>query len=817
MAILDARAQLICNIGPVISGSLSDDHIQEKGLITTNGQLLLQGLHNPAIGSQVFLAYINAAGTTAARFPKPVLRVLSCYADPFTRQTSLEVGCLLTYLSNRSGPATVRRPAIINSRKTSAAKKRHPRTVIGQTMLQFVCNDLGITLNQDVLLNNEYSPDEFEGKDNNYIDLISNLLLTENAYGYIDDQEHLRVKSLEGSLGGPVLSLDQFIDVQATSGGREPAAIAVAKGTVEVIEPVAVEEKQEPTVEPKAVVTKEPPARDQKPTVATVTPRVDSNSWQKAESYNSAQIVLQGETKAGQPYFFVFDYTESSVTKEEFNQDGISLGRITTERRPLVAINSQYVEDFIRHTGREPDGARSLYQSTITEQNSYKVTYDDEGEPIYTQTGQKRTTIRSAAEVLGGLSIKDYAFTTALPDGNIVTEIVQTEYLYNVDSTKTIQNTYRNYSATQVGQQLISKLVQETERPIIGRYRTSQNGPYYPVYGLIPLGTFLSPARQLTWDGRSVDIQSFTPEPEIPKFPTTTKPFEGKVKQEASPADTTSVNEFVFPLKEQQPWTDGTGDTIDISPLVIQAKAEKYAEIQNGLLWAYRYGRQLVTTLNVLPLNPYEPFHVTYNGVTAAFRVNALSYQFDQNECLVSTDALYIGVAGGSIGGAGWLPLPYGTSTLPPAPAVTSHGPQAIANSAAVTTPVNTANQSAINSLISALPTGQTQGFSQTVAPASTITPYRTIPTPVASVRVLASTQVFRGLQTELRAAFVKRIKLTGITGDACDAPISLLSLISSLPPSADQNAVIKVQATAISLASFTPTAAALRTVLEVV
>jgi len=138
MTILDARAQLICNIGPVISGSLSDDHIQEKGLITTSGQLLLQGLHNPAVGSQVYLAYVNAAGSTLARFPKPVLRVISCYADPFTRQTTLEIGCLLSYLSGRSGPVAVGQPAIRNSRKVSASRKRHPRTVVGQTLLQQV-------------------------------------------------------------------------------------------------------------------------------------------------------------------------------------------------------------------------------------------------------------------------------------------------------------------------------------------------------------------------------------------------------------------------------------------------------------------------------------------------------------------------------------------------------------------------------------------------------------------------------------------------------------------------------------------------------
>lgn len=42
--VLDLRAQILCNLGPVISGSIRDDHIQGQGLIYTTGELVIAGL-----------------------------------------------------------------------------------------------------------------------------------------------------------------------------------------------------------------------------------------------------------------------------------------------------------------------------------------------------------------------------------------------------------------------------------------------------------------------------------------------------------------------------------------------------------------------------------------------------------------------------------------------------------------------------------------------------------------------------------------------------------------------------------------------------
>jgi hypothetical protein len=65
--VLDIRAQIICNLGPVISGSVKDDHVQGQGLVMTTGELVIAGLVPVSHGSKVTLGYVTPDGTKAAR------------------------------------------------------------------------------------------------------------------------------------------------------------------------------------------------------------------------------------------------------------------------------------------------------------------------------------------------------------------------------------------------------------------------------------------------------------------------------------------------------------------------------------------------------------------------------------------------------------------------------------------------------------------------------------------------------------------------------------------------------------------------------
>ena len=102
---IDIRATVACSLGgtavTLISGSISDDYVQGQGLVKTKGSIEVSGTYTPVIGTVVTFSYTKGGVTRA--IPRK-LRVLSSFADPFRRTTSIELGCRLTYLSDLQEP-----------------------------------------------------------------------------------------------------------------------------------------------------------------------------------------------------------------------------------------------------------------------------------------------------------------------------------------------------------------------------------------------------------------------------------------------------------------------------------------------------------------------------------------------------------------------------------------------------------------------------------------------------------------------------------------------------------------------------------------
>lgn len=96
---VDLRARMVCNLGRVLEGDLSDSPMLERGIVMTSGQIVVQGFKNRPRGTKIDLAYIEIQpdGVTqkVTRFPRR-LRVLNSCTDPFRNTTTFEVGCKLT-------------------------------------------------------------------------------------------------------------------------------------------------------------------------------------------------------------------------------------------------------------------------------------------------------------------------------------------------------------------------------------------------------------------------------------------------------------------------------------------------------------------------------------------------------------------------------------------------------------------------------------------------------------------------------------------------------------------------------------------------
>lgn len=97
---IDVRAKAFCNLGPLISGNISDEPLTVgQGLIRCRGQLVLKGLITPSVGSVVTLGYEQNG--KVSRIPR-VLRVLGSFADPFRNTTTVSIGDKLVFLADKN-------------------------------------------------------------------------------------------------------------------------------------------------------------------------------------------------------------------------------------------------------------------------------------------------------------------------------------------------------------------------------------------------------------------------------------------------------------------------------------------------------------------------------------------------------------------------------------------------------------------------------------------------------------------------------------------------------------------------------------------
>ena len=167
-----------------------------------------------------------------------------------------------------------------------------------------------------------------------------------------------------------------------------------------------------------------------------------------------------------------------------------------------------------------------------------------------------------------------------------------------------------------------------------------------------------------------------------------------------------------------------------------ETAAANYAEEQNRLLLGHRLGLQVTTALGVLPTQPLGAFHLRNGGITATYRTNGTVWTFDAGSCLVSTDALYWGLAGGDVSGPRWTPVAPGTSALPIPPADVDNGPQAPVNSSTIVTPVDETDSAAVETLLDSLPDDEAETFELELTPVALALPYKPITETALQVRL---------------------------------------------------------------------------------
>lgn len=652
---IDIRAEVTCTMAgaPVtlISASISDDYIQGNGLVKYKGSCEISGIATPAMGDVVTFAYTKDGVT---RDVPRTLRVLSSFTDPFRRTTKVELGCKLTYLSDLRVPqetlGAICDPA--NGSYTQADTAFISLPISASSVMAQCLTELGITASSDPLTN-KFSIAEFDFSPG-YVQVLSDLLVSESYCGYLDKDEVLQIFSLAEEGGtGPVLSKNEIIDLSGIGVGQLPAeAVIVNYSTLRLKQP-------DPN----------DPAGDGSPWDSMIT----TNTYTYPVSYTKANG--DQEIKAYNILETSYIYqTYSQLSDDECNPQRVLTQRLTIEYIPAVVPLGGLVTEYLSN-------GLYFYNPNLRKITTETFTYDELGNEIRYEReviGQRPFLWGEAPVpwVVNGVGV-DVGYTTDFP---IEKEIRET----------TIAGTYRKVETRLYGPWAKTIAGQQNIANARDSFVSAANVASYLDWAYDTatdlLSSVLIPRGMQLIDRKVTTERTFYPQ----LAPTSADVNNAKYAKGGDPNNgymTESVAEFEVAIGTETskrrlelslPYAPddtfsksatGLSGYIYVSNASDAAqKANLYGRVQNMLLLGNRSGMNLQLAPEKLPQAPFAPFVVRANGLSALYRNNGTSYTMDANGIVASTDALFWGAVGGT--GSFWFPVAPGVTTLPSEPAV---------------------------------------------------------------------------------------------------------------------------------------------------
>ena len=228
--VIDVRAQVFCNMGPVISGQLSDDPLQPGvGLLRTQGEVVINGLIQPAKGTEIKLGVLLPGGKLT-RFPRR-LRVLKAESDPIENQTTLTVGCLLALKWDLVKPEVYYADDHPEWTPVSNAAGSTPNIVfLGNVVNECLDRCSIVQASGNPLIPFAKAVDSMDLSDG-YLEIASRIIAESSLYGFINAEEKLQLRKVLTLAGkGPFLTMQDLITVEAIGSPAPPDQITVNYG-----------------------------------------------------------------------------------------------------------------------------------------------------------------------------------------------------------------------------------------------------------------------------------------------------------------------------------------------------------------------------------------------------------------------------------------------------------------------------------------------------------------------------------------------------------------------------------------------------------
>lgn len=696
---LDIRANVFSDRGPVISGGFSDDHVQGTGLIRTRGEVVLDGLISLRPGDTIRLGYEKDGRVT--RIPR-ALRVLSSFADPFRRQTTVSVGCKLTMLENLR--ETKQQLAAEDEENGGIPCSEYGKIPINISFT-FIANTclaaLGLTLRGGWGLVGSVAMESFD-YGAGYVQILSDILYSQSKVGYLDADEQLVVVDL-ATPGGtvPVLDEDDVIDVSPIRSGDYPPDVVLVEYSYNRLkkpDPDEVDNEEER----------------------------QKRDWELDITQGELEYIYVTYNDGDDVQLFThYPLSTSRTTYDELDRVLTREERTTTHS---AKINSAYVSELLEETGgigpnvglsEETTFTQIIYQYpaerlVVPPEDLPPCTYwyligshltynaDRDSQPV----AQVMTRTASGLAIAGSLNLPSYFYPDgALHPGNAdnPVEITRIEFerddaylgqmerdrlglsssLSYVDPSTdgvTKTKTYRQtcYAMTQPGQQGLAKMAEDIDS--VG-----------------DAALILAIGSQMVNTGVEV-VTHYDRYYGLQKRPSLAN--RKKAQFYKDPRESVNRTEYIYgsegvniTTSYNMPWapddriqyTAGSSTPYLLDDSIAPELARKFGRVQQRLTYGHRMGFAVQTVPDRLP--PYAASLATLRlgGILAQYMVNAQSWTFDSNGIVTSIDMVYLGGIGATSEAyrtpSPWAPVQDGITQLPIAPAVTTNPNPAAANS----------------------------------------------------------------------------------------------------------------------------------------
>jgi hypothetical protein len=673
---IDIRAEVSCSLGTVISGSFADDYLQGNGLIKTRGEVVLNGTQTPVVGTEVTFTYDKGGSTYT--IPR-VLRVLSSFADPFRRTTTVQLGCKLTYLENRKPPV-----------EDPNAKDEHsdvPCKVFLKAMLpisaDYVFQQCLDALELDsaaIPLTNKFSLEQFDLTPG-FIQVMSDLLQSEGYVGYLDSSETLQFLDLtQDTATGPVITPADVVDLGPIGVGDLPGeSVVVRFSSLRLLPPDDLYGdgylKRSWEIEEVFGAPSEVSVSYTNDAGATVT---DSDVfypysftatrydvWDRKIESISLNLVSSAETnnrwasdalRSGSSW----NLPTAKLVREviEYEKAAAPANNVNLLSVQLVGGGVTEIKAALSSAAEEHTGLANLCKTDVP----------DGADVVKSQTTYNYF---SELELAGSLNIDTYIDDTGSLEefDTIAAELDSTVVVeYETDTTsgisKTITKRSISRSQTVSGQQDLATRAQDLDTAdLTNSIASLLNLARRQVY--IGADTSLHTQREYGLQKRPSEAERNNTANEKP----TVTEQKAEIAWVTGSTTSTAVTEFTVPYApdDEITWDESSGAFSSV-PSDAKEKALRYGRIQNKLLLGNRSGVSLQLAPEQLPKRPFDPLYLQASGITGAYRVNGTSWAFDASGIVASTDALLWGAVSATSGtnlASSWVPLAPGTTSLP--------------------------------------------------------------------------------------------------------------------------------------------------------